>query len=129
MKALTLFSLSFVFLGCASTTQRTVSQTARPRTPVQLYLFNRSGKTADLRVALDDSVLYYAQVLSATIPNEISGGRLVHRTRGRYQLVLNDYTHGQQINREVPVDAEVVYIVVTTREDGSHVDVSTSRPF
>jgi hypothetical protein len=129
MKALTLFSLSLVFLGCASNAQRTVSQASRPLTLVQLYLFNRSGKTADLRVALDDSVLYYAQVRSATIPSEISGGRLVQRAPGKYQLVLNDYTHSQQITREVPVNAQGVYIVVTTREDGSHVDVSTSRPF
>jgi hypothetical protein len=129
MKALTLVSLSLVLLGCASNRQQALRQTQRPLTLVQLYLFNRSGKTADLRVALDDSVLYYAQVRSATIPSEISGGRLVQRAPGRYHLVLNDYTHAQQITREVPVQAEGVYIVVTTREDGSHVDVSTTRPF
>jgi hypothetical protein len=129
MKALVLLSFSIVCLGCASNKQRAIKQASRPLTLVQLYLFNRSGKTVDLRVALDDSVLYYAQVRSVTIPSEISGGRLVQRAPGRYQLVLNDYTHAQQIRREVPVQEGGVYIVVTTREDGSHVDVSATRPF
>jgi hypothetical protein len=42
---------------------------------------------------------------------------------------LNDFTHAQQITRDVPVAESAIYIVVTTRETGSEVTVSTTRPF
>ena len=128
MKRLALFGFGFALLACAQNS-RIASPASVPLTPVQLYVFNRSGQTADLKVALNDSVLYYAQVRSAVAPSEISGGRLVQRPAGKYRVVLNDFTHAQQITRDVPVAESVVYIVVTTRETGSEVNVTTTRPF
>jgi hypothetical protein len=54
---------------------------------------------------------------------------LVQRVPGVYHVVVNDFTHGQQVTREVPVNQSGVYVTVTTLEDGSKVDVSTKRPF
>jgi hypothetical protein len=128
MNRLALFGFACISLACAQNL-RTAPVPGRSLTSVQLYLFNRSGETADLKVALDDSVMYYAQVRSAATPSEISGGRLVQRRAGNYRVVLNDFTHAQQISRDVPVAESTVYIVVTTRESGSDVTVSTTRPF
>jgi hypothetical protein len=128
MKRLALFGLACMSLACAQNVH-TAPSPGRSLTSVQLYLFNRSGETADLKVALDDSVMYYAQVRSAGTPSEISGGRLVQRPAGNYHLVLNDFTHSQQVSRDVPVAESTVYIVVTTRESGSDVTISTARPF
>src|SRR5437763_16843118 len=89
-------------LGCATNPKPAALPAHRQLSFIQLYLFNRSGNTADLRVALDDSVLYYAQVQSTTIPSAISGGRLVQRVPGSYRVVLNDYKHGQSMPRAVP---------------------------
>src|ERR687891_146519 len=107
MKLSTL-ALAVALTGCAAIPKPVVKPDHQQLSMVQLYLFNRSGKTADLRVSLDDSVLYYAQVQSITIPSAISGGRLVQRVPGRYRVVVNDYTHAQQIAREVPVAEDIV---------------------
>ncbi|HEY8833156.1 MAG TPA: hypothetical protein VIM21_11700 [Gemmatimonadaceae bacterium] len=128
MRRHALYGFGFALLACAQNV-RVASPASRPLTSVQLYLFNRSGQTADLKIALDDSVLYYAQVRTAVTPSEISGGRLVQRAPGKYRVILNDFTHAQQITRDVPVAESVVYIVVTTREAGSEMNVSTTRPF
>ena len=129
MKIATLALTIAALLGCATNPKPAALPAHRQLSFIQLYLFNRSGNTADLRVALDDSVLYYAQVQSTTIPSAISGGRLVQRVPGSYRVVLNDYTHGQQITRDVSLNERVVYVVVTTKERGSELDVSTKRPF
>jgi hypothetical protein len=128
MSRLGLIGFFVAFVGCAHNAPNAFTAAPRRLAPVQLYLFNRSGKTVDLKVALDDSVLYYAQV-RASAPSEIAGGRLVHRSRGTYRVTLNDFTHAQQMTRDVPVAESGVYIVVTTREDGSRINVSTTRPF
>jgi hypothetical protein len=128
MRRLGLVGFFIAFVGCAHKAPNTLTATPGQLAPVQLYLFNRSGKTVDLKVALDDSVLYYAQVRPSA-PSEIAGGRLVHRSRGTYRVTLNDFTHAQQVTRDVPVAESGVYIVVTTSEDGSRIDVSTARPF
>ena len=128
MKRLAILALCLTSISCAHNSPNTAPTYAKLGF-VQLYLFNQSGKTADLKVALDDSVLYYAQVRSIVIPGEISGGRLVQRTPGLYHLMLNDFTHAQQIARDVPVSDSTVYVVVRTRETGSEVNVSTARPF
>ena len=129
MKIATLALTIAALMGCAAIPKPTPVPAHRQLSFIQLYLFNRSGNTADLKVALDDSVLYYAQVQSTTIPSAISGGRLVQRVPGSYRVVLNDYTHGQQITRDVSLNERVVYVVVTTKERGSELDVSTKRPF
>jgi len=127
---LTAFVLTVAALmGCATNPKPAAAPMHPQLSFVQLYLFNRSGSTADLKVALDDSVLYYAQVQSNTIPSTISGGRLVQRVPGSYRVVLNDYTHGQQITRDISLNERVVYLVVTTEERGSQLDISTKRPF
>jgi hypothetical protein len=128
MKHLAIVALCLSSISCATNSPKTAPTYAKLEF-VQLYLFNQSGKTVDLRVALDDSVLYYAQIQSIATPGEISGGRLVQRAPGLYHLVLNDFTHGQQIARDVPVSDSTVYVVVRTRETGSEVDVSLARPF
>jgi hypothetical protein len=128
MKLLAIVALSLSSISCTPNSTRT-APAYRKLGFVQLYLFNQSGKTADLKVALDDSVLYYAQVRSIATPGEISGGRLVQRIPGIYHLVLNDFTHAQQIARDVPVSDSTVYVVVRTRETGSEVQVSPARPF
>jgi hypothetical protein len=127
MKSLSLVALSAAFVGCAHAA-KPAAYTSR-LVPIQLYVFNRSGKTVDLKVALDDSVLYYAQVRTIGIPSEISGGRLVQRAPGIYHVTVNDFTHAQQVTREVPARDSGLYIVVTTLEGGSKVEVSTNRPF
>ena len=128
MKHLAIVALCLALIDCAHNSPKTAPTHAKLGF-VQLYLFNQSGETVDLRVALNDSVLYYAQVRSIVSPNEISGGRLVQRTPGLYRVVLNDYTHAQQIARDVPVSDSTVYVVVRTRDTGSEVNVSTARPF
>jgi hypothetical protein len=128
MKHLAIVALCVASIGCAHNSPKTAPTPAKLGF-VQLYLFNQSGKTVDLKVALNDSVLYYAQVRSMVNPSEISGGRLVQRTPGLYRVVLNDYTHAQQIARDVPVSDSTVYVVVRTRDTGSEVNVSTARPF
>ena len=128
MRGLALIGFCAASFACAHKAPSTVASARGHLTPVQLYLFNRSGKTVDLKVALDDSVLYYAQV-RASAPSEIAGGRLVQRLPGTYHVILNDFTHAQQVRRDVPVAESVVYIVVTTSEEGSKVNVSTTRPF
>jgi len=120
---------SFALLGCMSGAGKAVPARASHLAPVQLYLFNRSGKTADLKIALGDSVLYYAQVRTITLATEISGARLVERVPGTYRVVLNDFTHGQYVTRDIPVGGSGIYIVVTTRQEGSQLVVSTTRPF
>jgi hypothetical protein len=128
MRRLALIGFCVASLGCAHKAPNTVAAAPSHLTPVQLYLFNRSGKTVDLKVVLDDSVLYYAQV-RASGPSEIAGGRLVERSPGTYHVTLNDFTHAQQVTSDVPVAESIVYIVVTTSEEGSRVNVSTTRPF
>ena len=129
MKSLSLITLAAILLGCAHSPRPGLAPSTSHLGLVQLYLFNRSGKTVDLKVALDDSVLYYAQIRAVTVPSEISGGRLVQRAPGVYHVVVNDFTHAQQVTREVPVNESGIYVTVTTLEDGSKVDVSTKRPF
>lgn len=129
MKSLSLIVLAGAALGCAHSAKSALTPSASRSALVQLYVFNRSGKTVDLKVALDDSILYYAQVRTVSAPSEISGGRLVQRVPGVYHVVVNDYTHGQQLTREVPVKESGVFVTVTTLEDGSKVDVTTKRPF
>jgi len=128
MRGLALIGFCAASVACAHKAPNTVAAARGHLTSMQLYLFNRSGKTVDLKVALDDSVLYYAQV-RASAPSEIAGGRLVQRLPGTYHVILNDFTHAQQVRRDVPVAESVVYIVVTTTEEGSKVNVSTTRPF
>jgi hypothetical protein len=128
MRYAVLVGLGLGLVACALN-NHTAAPASSALVPVQLYLFNRSGETVDLRVTLDDSVLYYAQVRSAVTPSEISGARLVERPAGKYRVVLHDFTHAQQITRVAPVVDSVVYIAVTTRENGSELSVSTRRPF
>jgi hypothetical protein len=128
MKRLAFLTFCVASIGCAHNSPKTVPVAGRLRF-VQLYLFNQSGKTVDVKVALDDSVLYYAQVRSVVAPGEISGGRLVQRMPGLYHVVLNDFTHAQQFTRDVSVSDSTVYVVVRTRENGSELKVSTARPF
>src|SRR2546423_1289866 len=128
MKRLALTAVCVASVGCAHNSPSAAARASQFKF-VQLYLFNQSGKTVDLKVALDDTVLYYAQVRPIVIPGEISGGRLVQRTPGLYHVVLNDFTHGQQVSREVPLADSTVYVVVRTRDVGSQVNVSTTRPF
>jgi len=129
MKSLSLITLAAAVFGCAHSPKPAPAPSTSRLGLVQLYLFNRSGKTVDVKVALDDSVLYYAQVRSVLVPSEISGGRLVQRAPGVYHVVVNDFTHGQQLTREVPVNESGVYVTVATLEGGSKVDVTTKRPF
>lgn len=125
-------SLMVTAVGCAGRRPAEATSVASGGVShIQLYVFNRSGATVDLKVALADSVLYYAQVLSAATPSEISGGRLVHRPPGTYRVTLQDFTHGQQRQADVRAAGtdDVVYITVRTDEKGSALSVSDRRPF
>jgi hypothetical protein len=95
---------------------------------VQLLVVNRSGETADLRVNVDDSTLYYAQIRTVVTPSEISGTRLIELPLGDHVLVVHDFTHGQQLTRQLAIRREGLYVLVTTQSDGSHITVSTKNP-